>query len=371
MSEAAVDRLLAVLIVALLATGVLTWRAGSEDTYWLYLLHGILAGVLLAASVLKLRRSLPRALAKRRWRQLLVSAPLALATFLSLAIGFAWVAGGQFVQLGPWTLLGWHATVAWVIVGLVAVHLLMSGRWRVLKPRLRRGAQRPAAAAERPPQAAERPAQAAAGHPAPVQASAGQPARRRTLSRRTLVAGGLLAFAGLVTWGIAEVLDRLSAAPRRFTGSRWLPKGGVPPPTTFFGEGTPAIDQAAWRLRVDGAVDRPLELSLDELRALGLHDWPAVLDCTGGWAMETSWQGVPLSTVLDAAGARPSASTINVRSVTGWGASMSVDEARGTLLATGVAGAELPAPNGAPCRLVVPNRRGLDWVKWVAEIAVS
>jgi len=347
MSEAAVDRLLAVLIVALLATGVLTWRAGSQDTYWLYVLHGLLAGVLLAASVLKLRRSLPRALARRRWRQLLVSAPLALATLLSLAIGFAWVAGGQLVQLGPWTLLGWHGTVAWVIVGLVAIHLLMSGRWRVLRPRLRPMAARP------------------------ITAAVVQQARPRQISRRTLMAGGFLAFAGLMTWGTAELLDRLSRMPRRFTGSRWLPGGGVPPPTTFFGEGTPTIDQVAWRLRVHGAVDRPLELSLDELRSLGVQDWPAVLDCTGGWAMQTSWQGVPLSTVLDAAGARSSASAINVRSVTGWGALMSVDEARGTLLATGVAGSDLPAPNGAPCRLVVPNRRGLDWVKWVTEIAVS
>jgi len=347
MSEAAVDRLLAMLIVALLATGVLTWRAGSEDTYWLYLLHGVLAGVLLAASVLKLRRSLPRALAKRRWRQLLVSAPLALATLLSLAIGFAWVAGGQFVQLGPWTLLGWHGTVAWAIVGLVVIHLLMSGRWRLLRPRLR--------SRERSP-----------GRP-----TAGREVRHGQISRRTLVATGLIALAGLVTWGAAELLDRLSATPRRFTGSRWLPRGGIPPPTTFFGEGTPHIDRDAWRLRVHGAVDRPLELSIDELRALATHDLPAVLDCTGGWAMETSWQGVPLSLVLDAAGARASASTVNVRSVTGWGASMGIDEARGTLLATGVAGSELPAPNGAPCRLVVPNRRGLDWVKWVGEVIVA
>ena len=342
MSEAAVDRLLAVLVVALLATGVLTWRAGSEDTYWLYLLHGVLAGVLLAASIVKLRRSLPRALAKRRWRQLLVSAPLAVATLLSLAIGFAWVAGGRFVQLGPWTLLGWHGTVAWVIVALVVIHLLMSGRWRVLKPRFRR--------------------------PAP---DSGGIRRDRRLSRRSFVAGGLLSLAGVVIWGGAELLDRLSAAPRRFTGSRWLLSGGVPPPTTFLGEGTPTIDHVGWRLRVHGAVDRPLELSLGELRAMGEEEWRAVLDCTGGWAIETSWHGVPLAAVLDAAAVRAGASTINVRSVTGWGALLSVDEARGTLLATGVAGSELPAPNGAPCRLVVPNRRGLDWVKWVTEVAVS
>jgi DMSO/TMAO reductase YedYZ molybdopterin-dependent catalytic subunit len=49
---------------------------------------------------------------------------------------------------------------------------------------------------------------------------------------------------------------------------------------------------------------------------------------------------------------------------------MSLDEGEGTLLATRVAGGALPIDNGAPCRLVVPNRRGLDWVKWVAEVRV-
>lgn len=41
------------------------------------------------------------------------------------------------------------------------------------------------------------------------------------------------------------------------------------------------------------------------------------------------------------------------------------------LLATHLAGGELPAANGWPCRLVAPDRRGLDWIKWVTEIQVG
>ena len=44
------------------------------------------------------------------------------------------------------------------------------------------------------------------------------------------------------------------------------------------------------------------------------------------------------------------------------------EELAGCLLAWGCAGAELPAANGAPLRLVAPDRRGLDWVKWVGEV---
>jgi DMSO/TMAO reductase YedYZ molybdopterin-dependent catalytic subunit len=36
-----------------------------------------------------------------------------------------------------------------------------------------------------------------------------------------------------------------------------------------------------------------------------------------------------------------------------------------------VAGVLLPGANGAPVRLVVPTRRGLDWVKWVSEVSVG
>ena len=91
-----------------------------------------------------------------------------------------------------------------------------------------------------------------------------------------------------------------------------------------------------------------------------------MLDCTSGWAVETTWRGVPLPSVL----AIPDGSSLRVRSVTGWSTVLTAEEARGALLATGVAGGPLPAENGAPCRLVVPGRRGLDWVKWVDEVSI-
>jgi DMSO/TMAO reductase YedYZ molybdopterin-dependent catalytic subunit len=42
-----------------------------------------------------------------------------------------------------------------------------------------------------------------------------------------------------------------------------------------------AVDLKTWRLRVDGAVDRPLELSIDDLRRLGEDDVVAVNQCSG------------------------------------------------------------------------------------------
>jgi DMSO/TMAO reductase YedYZ molybdopterin-dependent catalytic subunit len=136
----------------------------------------------------------------------------------------------------------------------------------------------------------------------------------------------------------------------------------VPPPTTFYGEPAPAIDPDGWHLTVDGRA-----ITVDDLRALGETEITAVLDCTSGWAVETTWRGVPLGGVIDI----PDRGSVRVRSVTGWSTVLTPVEARHALLATSVSGAPLPPENGAPCRLVVPGRRGLDWVKWVDEISLA
>jgi DMSO/TMAO reductase YedYZ molybdopterin-dependent catalytic subunit len=334
MSSAALNRLLALLLAAAALTGVLTLRAGAGDLAWVFISHGLVGGVLLAVAIAKLRASIPRAVRAGDRTRIGVGLLVTVLAAASVLGGFAWVAGARLVVIGPWTLVTWHI-VAGIALALVLVGHLAPRRWRLLVP----------------------------GRRAPTRAAA-------RLSRRSFLAGSAFAVAGFGLWAGAETLDRILGGVRRFTGSRWLPAGGVPPATTFLGEGTPAIDVTTWRLSVVGAVERPLELDLAALAALGLEHRTATLDCTSGWAIETSWEGVQLGRVLDAAGASPTAAGIVVRAVTGWGASLGLDEARDCLLATGVAGRSLPAGNGAPCRLVVPGRRGLDWVKWVSEIEV-
>jgi len=337
MSAAALDRLLAFLLVALLVTGLLSLRAASPPTAPLFVLHGLLAGSLLAAVAWKLWRSVPRAVAGGRWAALALAMLLALFTTAALIGGFAWVVSGRILSIGPWTLMTLHAWAALCLVPVLVAHL-MPRRWRVLRVR-----------------------SAKAGH---------QTGRR--IDRRAALAVIGLAAAGAVAWFAANGIERIAGGIRRFTGSRWLPDGGIPPATTFFGEGADPLDPQAWRLRVHGHVRRPTTLSLDALVALGEADREAVLDCTSGWALRTRWRGVPLAAVLDRAGPDPSARTVIVRSVTGWYARLPLDEARGeALLATGVAGEPLPHVNGAPCRLVAPDRRGLEWVKWVTELEVA
>jgi len=326
MSTATLDRLLAVLIGAQLVTGLLSLRAGSPPTAPLFVVHGLLAGALGLAIVLKVRRSLPRAAAARRWGAIALSLVLLLATTAALAGGFVWVASGRILSLGPWTVLTLHVLAALVLVPVLVMHLVPR-RWRVLRPPRRR---------------------------------TWRDATDGLVTRRAALSLGALAIAGLAGWIAGNTLEALAGGLRRFTGSRWLPTGGVPPATSFFGEGVAEIDPLAWRLAVRGRVARQLDLSLADMAALGEVEREAILDCTSGWALRTTWRGVPLGAVLDAAGASERAVRVVVRSVSGWYAELPVHEARDALLASSVAGQPLPHGNGAPCRLVAPDRRGLN-----------
>lgn len=332
MSSASLDRFLAVLVVLLATTGLVSLRTGDPGGAWLFVAHGVLAGLLVVAIVLKVRQSVPRAVAGRRWWRLALGLLITMGAAAALAAGYLWVAFGEIVWIDVaglmrWTLLTAHAWIGLVLLPLVAVHLLPR-RWRLLRP------------------------------------ATGSINRQRSrlLTRRSVIVGGGLLVAAVAIRGAVDAVELVRGGQRRFTGSRWLPAGGIPPQTTFFGEPAPSIDAARWRLRVG---DR--SFPLDELRSLGETSRTEVLDCTSGWALETDWQGVPLAAVLEAVGV-PGDGDVVVRSATGWSTVVPRAEAADCLLAWGCGGADLPAGNGAPLRLVAPGRRGLDWVKWVAEI---
>jgi DMSO/TMAO reductase YedYZ molybdopterin-dependent catalytic subunit len=341
MSAATVDRALAVLVVAMAATGLLSLRAGDPGQGWLFVLHGLLAGVLLALIALKIRRSVPRAVSGHRLGRLALGLTVSLLAIAALTGGYLWVATGDLVwieagALGRWTILTLHAWVGLILVPILVVHLLPR-RWRMLRPG---------------PRTFER-------------------ARGSLVTRRAAIAGGALAAIGIGLWAAAAGVERVVGGARRFTGSRWLPAGGVPIPTTFFGDTVPAIDLASWRLHVEGAVAAPRDYDLAALAAIGDVEATAVLDCTSGWAIETSWRGVPLAAVLDAVGTSAGATSVDIGSVTGWGARLPIADARRSMLAWSVAGRPLPPENGAPLRLVAPDHRGLEWVKWVDRIRVD
>ncbi|OYR76367.1 hypothetical protein DJ77_09125 [Halorubrum ezzemoulense] len=83
------------------------------------------------------------------------------------------------------------------------------------------------------------------------------------------------------------------------------------------------------------------------------------------------WAGIRVDDLLDAAGdIDDDAAYVRFTSVTGYRWSLPIEEAEDALLATHVGGERLSHGHGAPARLVAPDRRGFQWVKWVTRVEV-
>jgi sulfite oxidase len=165
----------------------------------------------------------------------------------------------------------------------------------------------------------------------------------------------------------------------------------------------PVLDPQAWRLRVGGRVDRPLELSLADLRArFPEQTLTATLQCAGnrragliavrdipgeapwgpGATSTAEWTGVSLARVLAAAGAASDAGHVAFAApdVSGipdppqpYGASISLGKAMAgeVLLAWAMNGEPLAAVHGAPLRVIVPGYIGARSVKWLERVSVQ
>ena len=174
------------------------------------------------------------------------------------------------------------------------------------------------------------------------------------LDRRAFLKGGL------VTGGAALGVALLPSARRAPTGSF---QAADPVATVWMFDSVPAVDVASWRLIVPRR-----EWTYAEL--VGYTDRiSAVIDCTGGWYSEQVWEGVLLERLLGRAAG--GASSVNVRSITGYSRRFALGDAGRMLLATRMSGTPLDAGHGYPVRLVVPDQRGFAWVKWVAAIEVD
>ena len=178
---------------------------------------------------------------------------------------------------------------------------------------------------------------------------------------------------------------------------------GVTPTDAFYVRGhgdVPEVDPDSWRLRVHGAVERELELSLSTLReAFQEHTVTATLQCAGnrragliavrdipgeapwgpGATGTATWTGIALADVIALAGPSPEAAHVGfagsdvsteAEPSQQFGGSVPLEKATRpeVLLAWAMNGEPLPPVHGAPVRVVVPGYIGARSVKWLEEI---
>jgi len=142
-------------------------------------------------------------------------------------------------------------------------------------------------------------------------------------------------------------------------------------PVTWNGDRATVVDSSAYRLRIDGDVPRPLELTLTNLQAMPNVQKILEIRCVEGWEAEVPWEGIPLSyLVAQAGGSLVSLDHVTVESVTGYSRDLGADEVADsdTMIALKAGGAPLTTEHGYPARLVVPAKPGLDWVKYATRI---
>ncbi len=177
----------------------------------------------------------------------------------------------------------------------------------------------------------------------------------------------------------------------------------VTPQEYFFvrNHGTiPVVDITIYCLSVTGMVERPLELSLEDLKAMPATTEIALLQCAGirraemaqvkpiphelSWGADpignAQWRGVSLSTVLDEAGVQDGAYHIAFKGLdevwrygeqVGFGGSIPLEKVADVLLAYEMNGEMLPATHGFPLRVIVPGYIGARSVKWLSNINVQ
>ena len=135
---------------------------------------------------------------------------------------------------------------------------------------------------------------------------------------------------------------------------------------------------ADWRLVVDGLVERPLSLSLSELRAEPARTQITRHDCVEGWSSIGEWTGAKLGDLLDKAGLKPNARYIvfhcadSLSPSDGFKYYESIDLIDAyhpqSILAYDMNGAPLPVRHGAPVRLRVERNLGYKHAKYVMRI---
>ena len=204
---------------------------------------------------------------------------------------------------------------------------------------------------------------------------------------RSLGSNDFVASAENLTYGAQRLVGR-NALAREFTAADISPvfkSNGTKEPSDDAYRRHADTGFADWKLRIDGLVRRPIELSLAQLRALPSRSQITRHDCVEGWSAIGQWTGPQLGPLLKAAGLLPTAKYIVFHCADNYGGEISKGGAQSTglyyesvdlidafhpqtIVAHSMNGAPLDVAHGAPCRMRIERQLGYKHAKYVMRI---
>ncbi len=174
----------------------------------------------------------------------------------------------------------------------------------------------------------------------------------------------------------------MSGATRGFTGRLRRPRDERLPPGQYdvgadwpvlTAEVTPHLVPERWTMTVDGLAEAPTTWSWDDMHALPQSEYAGDIHCVTTWSkLATSFQGVGVDLLLDAARPLPSATHVLATSTTGYTTNLPLDDVTGgkAWVVWSHEGQPLTPDHGGPVRLLVPHLYFWKSAKWVTRLTL-
>jgi len=173
-------------------------------------------------------------------------------------------------------------------------------------------------------------------------------------------------FRGKAERKVAEAgYDPARLPPGQYLTEKW--------PVLHAGD-VPDTDLAGWDFKLWGEVERPLELTWQELSDLPTIESTQDIHCVTRWSrFDATFRGVAWATLKELALPRPGASYAIAHAEQGYTANVPARflEQEGAMLATHADGEPLTPEHGGPLRLIVPGKYFWKSAKWLRAIELS
>ncbi len=199
------------------------------------------------------------------------------------------------------------------------------------------------------------------------------------VARRTMLVAGVGAVFALAAAGILSRLYKLASFSYDGTRYKGADVQAITPNDRFYvvtkNVVDPDVTRSLWRLDITGLVERSQVYRFEDLVATPSVTQETTLRCISnqvgdGLMSNALWKGVPMKTLIEAAGPKPGVVEVRLHGVDNYTDTFAIEKAMEptTLVVYEMNGEMIPPRHGFPVRVIVPGLFGEKNVKWVTRI---